>query len=263
MMTPVATTSLLRLARGDLDSRMVMEWTCPVPYFGDLRRSKVATLGINPSNREFVDATGQELCGEERRFPTLSSLGLQGWLDATSLDVARILAACNDYFAGNPYDRWFGVLEPLLKRVGASYYDSANPAVHLDLVPYATHLKWGELPRSDQIGLLACSADLLGALLRDSDVELVVLNGRSVIRQFQIVAGVELDATAQPGWDLNRQGTSGVRGVGYSGAVSHVAGTDLGRSVAVAGFNHNLQSSFGVTRSSIEAIGAWLGSSQW
>src|SRR5690348_5636215 len=60
----------------------VIHWGCPVPSFGNLSTAKIATLGLNPSNREFVDKNGRELDGVHRRFHTLNSLGLSKWSDA-------------------------------------------------------------------------------------------------------------------------------------------------------------------------------------
>lgn len=235
-----------------------MKWTCPVPYFGMLQEAKVATLGINPSNREFVDVAGQELDGEDRRFPTLGSLGLRAWEDASSLDVTAIVSACDRYFSGNPYNRWFDALDVLVRSAGASYYSVQQPAVHLDLVPYATHVKWGALRSDQQRALLNCAQDLLAALLRGSPVELLVLNGASVVRQFEAVAEVRLEREHKLAWDLSRQGSDPVRGVAYSGTLDHIGDADLGRPIAVVGFNHNLQSSFGVTTRALNAIARWV-----
>ncbi len=258
-MISVATTSVHRLARGDVDAQPVMGWTCPVPYFGMLRYATVATVGINPSNREFVDATGEELDGEDRRFPTLGSLGLRTWADASSLDVTAIVSSCDAYFWGNPYNRWFGTLEALARSAGASYYSvETDSAAHLDLVPYATHIKWGALRQDQQRALLSCGQDLLASLLRDSSVELLVLNGASVVGQFEAVSGVHLAREHKPGWDLLRSRSKRVRGVAYAGMVDQVGDVDLGRSISVAGFNHNLQSSFGVTRRALQAIASWV-----
>ena len=49
---------LSRLVRDLVDSNVdsnVIPWACPIPSFGDFTRARVATLGLNPSNREFVD----------------------------------------------------------------------------------------------------------------------------------------------------------------------------------------------------------------
>jgi hypothetical protein len=257
-MIPVAATSVHRLARGDFDAQPVMGWTCPVPYFGRLRSATVATLGINPSNREFVDVTGHELDGDDRRFPTLGSLGLCSWEDASSLDLTAIVSACDAYFAGNPYNRWFGTLDVLVRSAGASYYSVEQPAAHLDLVPYATQVKWGALRPDQQRALLHSAQDLLAVLLRDSPVELLVLNGASVVRQFEAAAEVNLTREHKPRWDLSRQGSERVRGIAYTGTVDHIGDVDLGRPIAVAGFNHNLQSSFGVTKRALHAIASWV-----
>ena len=252
--------SLHRLARGDICESAVMTWSCPIPYFGTLRKSKIATLGINPSNREFVDAAGEELNGEARRFPTLRSLRLNSWSDASSIDVASIVDACDAYFAGNPYDRWFRVLDAVLSRTGASYYCPERMAVHLDLVPYATEVKWGAMESHQRRRLLAASTDLLGGLLRDSAVELLILSGASVVHEFERAAGVVLAKEHHAGWDLIRPGSRTVRGIGYVGAVSHFGHIELGRTIAVVGYNHNPQSSFGVTRGALTAIASWIGS---
>lgn len=257
-MIGTATTLVYRLARGDVAAQPVMAWTCPVPYFGSLVESRVATLGINPSNREFVDVSGEELDGPKRRFPTLGSLGLRTWADASSLDVAEIVSACDRYFSGNPYQRWFDTLEAIVRPLGASYYSSDHPAAHLDLVPYATHVKWGALRHDQRRVLLRSGQDLLASLLRDSKVELLVLNGASVVREFEAVAGVVLEREHNPAWDLPRSGSERVRGVAYTGTLDHIGDIALGRSIAVAGFNHNLQSSFGVTKRAMEAISRWV-----
>ncbi len=47
----------------------------PVLAFGDLFKAGIATVGLNPSRREFLDNHGRELDGPKRRFETLGSLG--------------------------------------------------------------------------------------------------------------------------------------------------------------------------------------------
>jgi hypothetical protein len=235
-----------------------MTWACPVPYFGRLRHSTIATLGINPSKREFVDVAGQELDGDKRRFPTLGSLGLRTWADASSLDLTAIVSACDQYFSSNPYSRWFDTLDSLVRSADASYYSEESPAVHLDLVPYATHVNWGSLRQDQQRALLHCGHDLVASVLRDSMVELLVLNGASVVRQFENVAGACLTSEHKPAWDLPRRGSDRVRGVAYTGSINHIGAVALGRSISVVGFNHNLQSSFGVTKRAVHAIARWV-----
>jgi hypothetical protein len=236
----------------------VLKWGCPVPFFGELASARVATVGINPSNREFVDTRGLELRGSQRRLPTLTSLGLARWSEVDAGHLRVIIEACSGYFRRNPYDRWFKVLERLLTQARASFYGPTSSACHVDLVPYATTAKWGDLPVSDRRFLLTASADALGELLRRSPLELLILNGQSVVEHFQLLTGVRLDTTVMSAWELPRRTGRAVRGLAYSGVVEEFGGVMLARPIRVAGYNHNVQSSFGITGKLMEHIGEWL-----
>ena len=52
-----------QLENKSIKATKVIPWSCPVPSFGDFSQATVATLGLNPSNREFVDESGKELEG--------------------------------------------------------------------------------------------------------------------------------------------------------------------------------------------------------
>jgi len=239
-------------------SRAVIPWSSPVPSFGDISTARIATLGLNPSNREFVDEAGTELDGKLRRFHTLKSLGISRWSDATTSHLHKIRDACSNYFCRNPYDGWFKRLDHIISGTGASYYGESRNACHLDLVPYATACKWTDLHREDRTSLLSDSGDSLGLLLRDAPVEALVLNGRSVIAYFEKIADIQLKREKISGWELPRQGSEGVPGVAYTGFVKVVSGVQLARQIMVLGFNHNIQSSFGVTKRVTDAIRRWV-----
>lgn len=237
----------------------VIRWASPVPSFGDLSRARVATLGLNPSNREFVDHSGRELEGPARRFHTLSSLGLGSWAEADVRHLRLILESCGAYFAGNPYDRWFRTLDQVVAAANASYYFAGDGAAcHLDLIPYATAQKWTDLTLRQRTSLLIAAGDALAVLLRDSGVQLLILNGQAVVDQFSNAAGVSLQKHEMTDWALSRTSAKQVRGFGYRGVVHELTGIDLGRRIVVLGFNHNLQSSYGVTTNVIQGIRRWV-----
>jgi hypothetical protein len=236
----------------------VIPWASPVPVFGDPARARVATLGINPSSREFVDASGREIEGPLRRLHTLRSLGLRNWQRTERSHLQLIRNYCVDYFHRNPYDAWFKRLDYILSGAGATYYGFASSACHLDLVPYATAPKWGELRPDQRATLLAMSQESLALLLRDSEVKVLILNGRAVISAFEHMSGFELQSVAMPSWTLPRQRLPGVTGLAAWGAASKIAGVDLRGEILVLGFNHNLQSSFGVTRAVMKSIRDWV-----
>ena len=251
-------TLINRLATPAMSGTDIIHWGAPVPSFGDLSGATVATLGLNPSNREFVDDRGGDLLGPQRRFHTLNSLGLRSWLDAHAHHLQLILDSCRSYFLGNPYDRWFKRLDYVISGVGASYYYPSGSACHLDLIPYATARKWTDLTFRQRSSLLSVAADSLALLLRESPVRLLVLNGRSVVEQFQEVAGVRLERVEMTPWTLHRRRKPDVEGIGYSAYVTTLCGVRLSRPLLVLGYNHNIQSSFGVSTRAVTAIRDWV-----
>jgi hypothetical protein len=236
----------------------VIPWSCPVPAFGDLSKSVVATLGLNPSNREFVDNSGNELDGPARRLHTLKSLRLTRWSDAAAGHLRLIHESCRGYFSCNPYNGWFRSLDYILSGAKFSYYGSSASACHLDLIPYATTCKWTELTTRQRSSLLSLAGDALGLLLRDSPVRLLLLNGRTVIENLQKVTRVCFSRAEMRDWTLPRGASSGVAGFAFCGTVTQLSGVDLGRSIVVLGYNHNIQSSFGVTAEVKTAIRKWF-----
>jgi len=95
-------------------------------------------------------------------------------------------------------------------------------------------------------------------LLRDSPVRVVILNGRTVVEQFQYVAAAVLDKKEMPDWSLPRESGRDVAGFAYVGKISQLADVQLNRELLVLGYNHNIQSSFGVTTQAVNAIRDWV-----
>lgn len=238
----------------------VMSWAAPVPSFGNLARSSIATLGINPSNREFVDEAGKELTLDERRFHTLHSLKIRKWEKAGHKETDLILDSCNEYFFRNPYNGWFKKLDAIISSTGFSYYDRFFPACHIDLVPFATEQKWGTLPATQRKALLLNNADLLKRLIQESNLQYLILNGQSVVSEFEIASGLCLEAELVEGWQLPRATGQGVPGIAYTGICHTIAGKSLSKPITILGFNHNIQSSFGVTTAVMRNIAKWVGS---
>ena len=257
-MNSLVSTLLRRLDDESLIGTGIIPWSSPVLSFGDLSTARVATLGLNPSNREFVDGDGKELDGASRRFHTLTSLGLSAWSDAKPRHLSLIAESCRAYFATNPYDTWFKRLDKVIAGLNVSYYSSLFGACHLDLVPYATAEKWTDLTRQQRLRLLDSAGDTLGLLLRDSPIQVLVLNGSSVVEHFERVASKHLERATIRAWTLKRDSGPGVPGIAYTGVVRAVGGMRLGRDIHVLGFNHNIQSSFGVTTQVTEAIRDWI-----
>ncbi len=257
-MRPDVFEALLRpLTDKELLRAGVIPWSSPVPAFGRATTSYVGTVGLNPSNREFVDECGNELKGARRRFETLASLGIRRWSSATRPHIRRIAAACEHYFSNNPYDGWFRKLDFLISHTRASFY--LGTAAHLDLIPFATASKWGQLSTLQKEILLRAAGDSLATTIRDSSIRLLVLNGASVVSQFRSVMQVGFESRQVQKWTLQSNTRNPVAGFAYTALVQSLGRVALRKAVKILGFNHNIQSSFGVTREVVLGIRTWIG----
>jgi len=156
----------------------VVGGSTPVVAFGDPTRSRVATIGINPSCNEFL-RKGLLMEGDKRRLATYESLRVSGFAELGSNRGVAILDDCKAYFQRRPYG-WFKSLDQILaKGLSASYYDGT--ACHLDLVQWATDPFWSRLNSSAQLRLLNDGLPFLKELLSQESFELIVVNGRTVV----------------------------------------------------------------------------------
>src|SRR5579871_2228552 len=119
--SPLPPYILERIRRGPPANCCVVDRSTPVLAFGDLFSSHAATLGLNPSSREFLDEHGQWLDEDERRLETLDTLRLDRLSNASDEQAGKIHDACAKYFTLHPFG-WFKPLEQMLNAVGASYY---------------------------------------------------------------------------------------------------------------------------------------------
>ena len=177
-----------RIRREPTDtSGLVVRDSTPVVCFGDQRTARVATLGNNPSFREFLGADGRLLTDGRRRLETLESLGAARLSELTDDQVRRVLDGCYDYFDRNPSE-WFDGLGPVLANLGTSYED--RTACHLDLVQWATEKVWTcrDLEKAQRRRLLDEDEPfLIEQLAWDRPgagrLELVLVNGDTCYRQ--------------------------------------------------------------------------------
>ena len=241
-----------------LDKLDIINWAAPIPYFGDPCKATFATVGLNPSDREFVSSEGRELIEPERRFHTLASLGLASWNDLTTQQLDSIHTSCTEYFSRNPYDAWFKPLDLLLKGTNDSFYSPLFHACHLDLIPYATGIKWAFLKPWQRESLLTISASFLAQVLKYSPLKILVLNGKTVVENFERAADVSFRKEFMEMWCLPRKNGNHIKGFSYEGKISQMAGVDLERDIYILGYNHNIQSSYGVTTSVRTSIQEWI-----
>lgn len=212
----------------------------PVLYFGNIQNAKVATIGLNPSDIEFYDRKGLELEGSKRRFPSLKSLKLQTW-DAISKEQWSILeSSYQNYFNNTPYFYWFDQLDKLLFETSFSYYFPYSNVVHLDLVPLVTKNKWGNLTFVEQQIILEKFKDIFIDILDASDINVIILNGKSVVNQIQKTFNLSFEIEKMPQIDLCFENRI-IAGYIFRGTLLL-----QNKIVKIIGYNHNIQSSFGI-----------------
>ncbi len=209
----------------------VVRGSTPVLSFGNAAQAVVATIGINPSLREFLDTNGTELTGDARRFETLASLGTHDLATAPSAVLSRVFDACNGYFSANPYRSWFDQLEPILNHAGASYYDGS--ACHLDLVQWATTPVWSKLPKLAREDLMRQDTEFFREQLAANKYRLLLINGNGALKRFEAVMGVPVKAVGR------------ITGIS---AESRLLEGKLPQGATVVAWSVNLQSSFGVCK---------------
>ena len=206
----------------------VVAGSTPVVSFGNVETAWVATLGLNPSLREFAKKDGTWLDGTQRRLAGLDLLGIDDAAQATDEQVEQIVTWCYEYFQRNPYS-WFDALESLMvTAVGSSYYDGT--ACHLDLVQWATNPVWQHLNPPVRSHLIADDREFLREQLRWEGIRLVLMNGRSV-----------LDEVAKSGVELHEVQSATVGPRSCSVMVGEADG------VTFIGWSANLQSSYGMS----------------
>src|SRR5712692_1443193 len=108
----------------------IVPGSTPVVSFGHPLRPKVATLGINPSSREFLAGGASLLSGPKRRLATLESLGLASYDEMTPQTARCVIDDCASYFERQPYG-WFKPLDTILSGALGSRITTGQPAISI------------------------------------------------------------------------------------------------------------------------------------
>lgn len=244
------------MERNDI-SRYIIKIGSPILYFGNIHQAKVATLGINPSDKEFFNNDKDELSGDVRRFHTLNSLGLNSWSDITEDDYYKIIKTFDNYFINNPYNVWFKQLDYIMSGCDISYYFPYRNAIHLDLSPIATYYKWSDIPNHIRKIMLDSGIDTLTQLIERSHIKTIILNGHTIIKYVEALSNIHFEPILNNSLDIPRS-NGRVKGIVYKQHISRIGNKPLGREITLLGYNHNLQSSFGISKQIKDNIKQWL-----
>lgn len=229
----------------------VVPYSTPVVSFGNPETSTVATLGINPSSREFFDKGKNLFTAEMKRLVDTETLGMPSEIESLTAEQANaVIKGCFDYFETDKhYKEWFSRLEEyVLNPAGASYFRSADEelerACHLDLVQWATDPVWGDIKdKGIQKTLLASDFEFLRFQLTSYNFKKLFLNGREVIEQFESLGLTELTEVGKTPFQ-----SGGKMSSLYKGKFGNTE---------VWGWGLNIQSK--VTLSNLEDLSNWIG----
>ena len=94
-LTHVIETAVSSLRHRPQNFPSVIEWACPVPFFGRAEKARVASVGLNPSGQEFYDRKRHPLRGNDQRLATLESHGLRDWSAAGPAECSAVAQACS------------------------------------------------------------------------------------------------------------------------------------------------------------------------
>lgn len=226
----------------------------PVLFFGDIFSARIATLGINPSQQEYLDPSGRELTGNARRFQTLTSLQASTRAALTDEQCEKAVSTMRDYFKnGEQVYHWFRSLERVIHGMSYSYTSPTRNVVHLDLIQEATAPTWSALEKQAPLeasALLAADFPFLRWQLETFPLRAVVCNGKTPLRH---MCGL-LDQPA----NVDSIARGRVGGVTWYATHGHIAD----RALAIMGWNIPLARPAGLTtRAKVELgrqLALWL-----
>lgn len=218
--------------------------TTPVVSFGRPQQARVATLGINPSDKEFNKPNGSLLPLERKRLVDREILNIEDESELSLEDAERVVEGGYSYFENRDkvYKTWFSWMETYaVCPSGASYFDGS--ACHLDLVQWATSPVWRDLdPNRVQRVLLDSDVEFLRFQLTTYKIPLLLLNGRAVLNQFMELRIADLEE------EKNVPMREGARGCHFF--VGTFAGTK------VLGWTNNIPSQ--TPQANRETISNWI-----
>jgi len=133
---------------------------------------------------------------------------------------------------------WFDKFNPILEAIGFSY-TSPPFAAHVDLVQWATKIKWGDLTKDQIKALIKDGRSYLEYQLQSDCLHTILLNGRSLINSFNEWSDMELNYTP---FEISK------------GKHTEIVTGIYNNRVRIIGWTVNIQSSFGVSTDDIKHL---------
>ncbi|GIV28934.1 MAG: hypothetical protein KatS3mg033_2031 [Thermonema sp.] len=155
----------------------IVEKSVPIVFFGNIEKAEIATLSLNPSNKEFVKKGIKRLVDRE-------VLGVKDNEKLNSQQAEMVYQSLLCYFKKNPYKGWFNHLNKLFQNKGYEYYN--DKIVHLDISPWATSDKWNKLSKDQRESIIDSSdSPIIKKVIELSNIRYLFINGKTTFDVFR------------------------------------------------------------------------------
>ena len=158
----------------------IVEGSIPIVFFGNVERAEIATLSLNPSNKEF-EHNGVRRCIDRKQLKVADNQKLSSE-QAESVYKSLLL-----YFKVNPYKTWFNPMNKLFQSKGYEYYN--DQIVHLDISPWATNDKWKNLSRDEREPII--DTTIIKNVIEKRGIKKLFINGKTALNVFFATFNIE------------------------------------------------------------------------
>jgi hypothetical protein len=152
----------------------IVPHSVPIVFFGNIEKAEIATLSLNPSNKEFEGVKGN------KRVIDRADLGVKNSDTLTRIDAEKVYNSFLAFFKNNPYRGWFDPLNEIFKAKGYEYYN--DQIVHLDISPWATSNKWNDLSNYEKNSIIDLTTIL--KVLGNGNIKKLFINGKKASEEF-------------------------------------------------------------------------------
>lgn len=192
----------MKLGQSDIRQELVHR-SVPVLWLGQKRDRPIVTIGTNPTSRYFLNEQAVWQTTAEPFGP--QSADLLASFQKEAVQQTAVINKYETYFkGGEAYTRWFGraggsKLEGFMNGIGASFYESDPPLMHVDAFPFPTLRFMGKIKRKEEWLRLPEVTDMLDKTLDYLQPSCILLLGKEHRKRFSDVYPVTYDCTRKVG----------------------------------------------------------------
>lgn len=160
----------------------IVEGSIPIVFFDNVEKAEIATLSLNPSNKEFEHNSVIRRCVDRKK------LGVSDNQKLTREQAESVYQSLLLYFKVNPYKAWFNPMNKLFQIKGYKYYN--DKIVHLDISPWATSSKWDSLSQVERESII--DTTIIENVIEKRGIKKLFINGKTAFNVFYATLNIEI-----------------------------------------------------------------------